>query len=75
MGKTIRLYVDESLQDCLERVRKDVALQMKAMYHLDNITIEGTLASQILSAKIRGQRELTFRIRKNGLNKGVLELL
>jgi hypothetical protein len=75
MGKTIRLYVDESLCSCLERVRSEVALEMKTKYKLDSVTIEGTLASQILAAKMKGQNHLQFKIRKNGLNKGVLELL
>lgn len=75
MGKTIRIYVDESLQEVLERVRREVANDMRKRYNLDEITIEGTLVSQILSAKLRGQNSLSFKIRKNGLNKGVLELL
>ena len=75
MGKTIRIYVDESLQEVLERVRLEVATDMKKRYGLNEITIEGTLVSQILSAKLRGQNCLSFKIRKNGLNKGVLELL
>jgi hypothetical protein len=75
MGKTIRIYVDESLQQVLERVRIEVANDMKKKYNLDEITIEGTLVSQILSAKLKGQNCLSFNIRKKGLNKGVLELI
>jgi len=75
MGKTIRIYVDESLQGCLERVRKEVAIDMKKRYNLNQITIPATLTSQILAAKIRGQNFLSFKIRKSGLNSGVLELL
>ena len=75
MGRTIMLRVHESLQEALERVRREVAIDMKQKYNLQEITVEGTLASQILAAKVRGQKELSFRIRKVGLNKGVLELL
>lgn len=75
MGKTIRIYVDESLQQVLERVRLEVANDMKKKYNLDEITIEGTLVSQILSARLKGQNSLSFNIRKKGLNKGVLELI
>ena len=75
MGKTIRLYVDESLKDSLERVRKEVASDFKNRYKLSEVTIDGTLASQILAAKINGQNFLNFRIKKVGINKGVLELL
>ena len=75
MSKTINLRVHESLQDVLERIRKDVAIDMKNKYNLSEITVEGTLASQILAAKMRGQNVLHFKIRKSGLNKGILELL
>ena len=75
MGKTIRLWVDESLQEVLERVRREVASDMKNRYHLDEVTIHGHLASQILAAKMGGERFLSFRIRKIGINKGILELI
>ena len=75
MGKTIRLWVDESLQEVLERVRKEVASDMKRRYNLDEVTIYGHLASQILAAKMRGDKFLSFKIRKVGLNEGILELI
>ena len=75
MGKTIRLKVDESLQEVLERIRKEVACDMKEKYCLSEVTVYGTLASQIMAAKIKGQKSLNFRIRKVGLNKGILELI
>lgn len=75
MGKTIQIRIDESLKDTLERIRNEVASGMKQKYGLDEITVHGTLASQILAAKMRGQPCLNFRIRKLGLNKGVLELI
>ena len=34
MGKTIMLRVDESLPQVLERIRREVAEDMKRMYHL-----------------------------------------
>ena len=48
---------------------------MKRIYNLKEVTIYGTLASQILAAKIRGNTLLNFTIRKTGLNSGVLELI
>jgi hypothetical protein len=75
MGKAIQIRVDESLQEILERIRKEVAVDMKKIYGLDEITIHGTLASQILAAKSRGQNFLNFRIKKSGINKGILELM
>ena len=35
MGKTIRIYVDESLSETLERIRKEMADDMKRMYGLN----------------------------------------
>lgn len=75
MSKSIQLKVDESLQECLERIRKEVALDMKKRYNLDEITITGTLASKILACKMNGIKSLNFSIRKIGLNKGILDLL
>ena len=75
MGKTITLRADESLAQVLERIRLEVAIDMKRTYNLSEVTIHGTLASQILAAKVRGKRSLNFKVVKNGLNKGVLELL
>ncbi len=75
MGKTIPVRVDECLAETLERVRKDIADEFKKRYNLREVTVHGTLASQIAAAKINGKQFLSFRIRKNGLNKGVLELI
>ena len=75
MGKTIQLKVDESLKETLERIRIEVANDMKRIYNLQEVTIYGTLASQILAAKMKGITVLNFSIRKTSLNSGVLELL
>ena len=75
MGKAIQIRVDESLTQLLERIRVDVANSLKKTYNLDEITINGTLTSKILACKLNGQKNLSFTIRKVGLNKGVLELV
>jgi len=71
----MRIYVDESLPQILERIRKEIAEDMKKKYNLREVTISGTVASQVLAAKLRGQNALNFHIRKVGLNSGVIELL
>lgn len=75
MGKSIQIRVDESMAETLERVRKEIADEFKRTYNLDEITIHGTLASQIAAAKMSGKNFLNFKIKKRGLNKGILELL
>ena len=75
MGKSIQIRVDESMAETLERVRKEIATEFKRKYKLDEITIHGTLASQILAAKMGGKNFVSFKIKKNGYKKGILELL
>ena len=75
MGKTIQLKVDESLKETLARIQKEVAGDLKKRYNLSEITIHGTLASQILAAKMSGKNVLNFEIDKMGLNKGILRLI
>jgi len=75
MGKQIQIRVDESLANILERIRKEVAESMKKQYNLDEITIHGTLASQIVAAKLKGNTLLNFKIKKRGSGKGILELI
>ena len=75
MGKSIQIRVDESMAQTLERVRKDIAMEFKKKYNLEEVTIHGTLASQIAAAKMNGKNFLNFKIKKTGLNKGILELL
>ena len=75
MGKQIQIRVDESLAQILERVRKEVAEAMKKQYNLDEITIYGTLASQIVAKRLEGNNLLSFKIKKKGTNTGILELI
>jgi len=75
MGKSIQIRADESLVQILEKIRKEVAENYKKEYGLNEITIHGTLASQIAAARLIGKNHFSFKIRKTGLNQGVLELL
>jgi len=75
MGKTIQIRIDESLANTLERIQKDVADDMKKRYGLSEVTIHGTLASQIVAAKLSGRKFLSFKIDKVGLNRGILKLI
>ena len=75
MGKTIQIRVDETLQDILARIQREVADNIKRTYGLNEVTIYGSMASQIAAARLRGQRTLDFRVKKIGLNKGIIELI
>lgn len=72
---SIQIRADESLVNILERIRKEVALDLKKRYKLSEVTINGNMASKVLAARISGRNSLNFNIRKTGLNSGVIELL
>ena len=74
VSNLIRLWVCQDLKVCLEELRQTIALDMKKKYNLKEVTIPHSLSSQVLAAKMQGKQFLDFNIRKNGLNKGVLEL-
>jgi len=75
MSNKIRIEVHESMGLALERIRKEVADSIKKTYNLSEVTIYGNLTSQIAAARLNGRKDFEFRIRKVGLNKGILELL
>jgi len=75
VNNLIRLWVYKDLKDCLEEMRRNIASDMKKKYNLDEVTIPQSLSSQILAAKMQGRQFVDFKINKNGLNKGVLELI
>lgn len=74
MGKSIQIRADESLVNILEKIRREVAENYKREFGLSEVTINGTLASQIAAARLNKIDILHFKIRKIGLNRGVLEL-
>ncbi len=73
--KTVKIRVDKSMQEALENFRRSVAIDLKKMYNIDEVTVYGTLASKILAAKMKGDRFLQIKIKKNGSNKGTLEII
>lgn len=75
MGRMIQIRVDESLKEILEKVQRDVAIDLKKKYKLDRVTLHGTIASQIIAAQYKGQKVLRFEIDKIGLREGILRLL
>lgn len=70
-----RIQIHHSLTEALEKLRKEVAFDLKKKYNLNEIVVPRTLSSQILAAKMKGNKTVFFKIRKKGQNKGFLELL
>jgi len=75
MGKNDRIEVCTDLTGCLEDIRIRVANDMKMKYGLSEVTVPRTISSQILASKLKREGALSFKIRKVGINKGILELL
>ena len=74
MGKTRMIRIHESLIGVFGDIGKSFAAKIKKEHNLDELFVPDTLASQILAGKYRGQKIFNFKVRKTGLNKGVLEL-
>ena len=72
MGELIRAYIDESLVSRLEKLRKQIAEDLKKKYKLEQVTIHGSLTSQVLAAQ---NKDFKFKIKKTGYRTGVLHLL
>ena len=75
MADIVRIEVHKNLQDVLEGLRHTVAKDMKNKFGLTEISVPRTLSSQILAAKLQGKKTIDVKVRKTGLNRGVLELL
>lgn len=74
MGKTRQVRVDLKLIQVFENIRRGVAEQLKKQYNLQEIVVPFTLSSEILAAEKLGKKP-NFRVRKTGLNTGILELI
>ncbi len=75
MAELTRVWIVKPMIEIFEDIRKNVAINLKKQYNLSEVTVPAYLSSQILAAKMNGKKALDFRIRKIGLNKGVLELV
>ena len=74
-GKTEKIWITPRLKDVLASIQKEIAIKIKEEYKLEEITVYGTIASEILAARYLDEEfKLDFKIRKTSLNKGVLEL-
>lgn len=71
----VRIEVHKTLQEVLEKLRHTVAKDMKSEFGLTEISVPRTLSSQILAAKLRGQKSIDIKVKKVGVSRGVLELL
>jgi hypothetical protein len=75
MGKIVTAKVDELLISVFGEIGKSFADKIKKEYNLNELFVPNTLASQILAGKYTGKNEFKFKVRKTGINKGILELV
>ena len=71
-GEMVR--ISPKLRDVLAGIQKEMALAIKKKYNLETITISGTIASETLASRYLEQKNIKFKIRKTGLNMGIMEL-
>ena len=74
MGRSVTAKIDESLINVFGDIGKSFAEKIKKEYNLHELFVPNTLASQLLAGKYLGKKSFEFRVRKTGLNKGVLEI-
>lgn len=75
MSDVIRIEIHKSLQEVLEKLRSEVATDMKSRYGISEITVPRTLSSRILAAKHQGKKTIQFKINRVSKDKGFLELI
>ena len=76
MIKRERIYVAPVMKLAFESERRKLAEQIKIEHGLTNITIPDTGISEMLGNRILGNGKVfQFKIRKTGLNSGVLEFV
>ena len=73
MGNTKLVRVHQSIIPVFENIRRGVADDIKKKYGLKEIVVPHTLSSEILAAEKLGKKPI-FKLKKTGLNSGVLEL-
>ena len=76
MSKIERIYVAPVMKLALESERSKLAEQIKKQHGLSTITIPATEFSQLLGSNmLNGKKEFRFKIKKTGLNSGILEIV
>ena len=74
MSKTRGVKIDLKLIQVFENIRRGVAEDLKRKYGLKEVVVPMTLSSEILAAEKLG-RPINFKVKKTGLNTGILELV
>lgn len=69
----VRICVHPKFKESLDEIQRKIALEIKKRYSLEEITINGTVASQFLAHNLNGKKAIPFKIRKVALNRGVIE--
>lgn len=67
-----RIHTD--LVDVFGNIGREFAEQIKKEYKLKELFVSDVTVSQLVALKFKGVRSVPFKVRKTGLNSGVLEL-
>ena len=74
MADGILIRVDPKLKELLSKIQEKIGKEVKEKYHLDKITIHGTMASRYLAEEFNGKKEIEFKISKTTLTSGIIEI-
>lgn len=69
----IQIWINPRLKDVLAAIQEEIAVHVKKEFGLSELTVNGTIASDALAARYLGDKKMEFKIKKTGLNKGILE--
>lgn len=68
------IRVNPALEEELRKIKLELSSKFKQRYKLD-ITTDNHVASQFAANKLRGRKQMNFKIIKQGLNRGKIQIL
>jgi hypothetical protein len=75
MGDTVLTRINKQLVTVFGQIGRATAEEIKRAYNLKELIIPNTLSSEILAKTHLGKNHFNVRVRKTGLNTGVLEIV
>jgi hypothetical protein len=71
----VQVWVSPRLKDVLAAIQKEMAIKMKKEFNLQEITVNGTIASDCLAGRYLEDKIFKFKINRTGLNTGIIQLV